>query len=296
MIRLRTNQDGPALDDSVDVPERVQNAAQAALDADDEGLIPDSCGTGTGTTQANRIANNELVVGDFLRRRDDRSPPPSYLNSHAEDASTDDPPTEWGEDEWSDCGNVGLARWGWYVDWFREKANELAEARGEEQPYTANTLRVKAKPTIRLRTNALGEGDIVELPSGDIGGIIMEGGEDVQIEDEPVGEGEVVVAYGDRQGYEIVDVDELSEGEIDTPDNADPEDLTQVSANEYTANDVGFDSWPDSWEESDIPARIIALDAWSSMGGTWRGCFSEIGDAEICSAFKDEMLGTTAWR
>jgi len=151
--------------------------------------------------------------------------------------------------------------------------------------------------TLRVASNQdFGEGDIVELPNGDTGGIIMEGGEDVQIDDNPVEAGEVVVAYGDRQGYEIVDVDDLSDGEIDTPDKADPEDLTEVAANALAANDIGFDSWPDSWEESDIPARIIALDAWSSMGGTWRGCFSEIGDAEICSAFKDEMLGTTEWR
>jgi len=59
---------------------------------------------------------------------------------------------------------------------------------------------------------------------------------------------------------------------------------------------VGFDSWPDSWRESEKPARLIALDAWSSMGGTWRGCFAEIGSKRLCSAFKDEILGTERWR
>ena len=148
----------------------------------------------------------------------------------------------------------------------------------------------------RIVANELGEGDIVELPDGSVGGIILEGGEDVQIDDKPVEEGEVVVAYGARQGYEIISLDELSEGEIDTPGDVNPEDLEEVSANSLSANDVGFDSWPDSWRESDIPARLIALDAWSSMGGTWRGCFAEIGSKRICSAFKDEMLGTTRWR
>ena len=148
----------------------------------------------------------------------------------------------------------------------------------------------------RIVANALGEGDIVELPGGDIGAIIMEGGEDVEIDDEPVEEGEVVVAYGARQGYEIIDVDDLTEGEIDRPEGVSPEDIEEVSANSLSANDIGFDSWPDSWRESDIPARLIALDAWSSMGGTWRGCFAEIGSRRICSAFKDEMLGTTRWR
>lgn len=59
---------------------------------------------------------------------------------------------------------------------------------------------------------------------------------------------------------------------------------------------VGFDSWPDSWEDADKPARLIALDAWTSMGGTWTGCMSEIKSKRICSAFKDEILGTERWR
>jgi hypothetical protein len=59
---------------------------------------------------------------------------------------------------------------------------------------------------------------------------------------------------------------------------------------------VGFDSWPDSWRKSPKPARLIALDAWSSMGGTWTGCFAEIGSRRLCAAFKDEILGTERWR
>jgi hypothetical protein len=59
---------------------------------------------------------------------------------------------------------------------------------------------------------------------------------------------------------------------------------------------VGFDDWPDSWEESEKPERLIALDAWSSMGGTFTGCVSEIGSRRLCAAFKDEMLGTERWR
>lgn len=134
--QVESLQDGPSLSESVSVPERVQIAAQAALDADEEGLIPDSCGTGTGTSRAEALADNDVQVNDFLTRgEDDKTPIPSYLNSHEEDATTEQPPTEWSEDEWESCGNAGLARWGWYVDWFRGKANELSEQRGEEQPY-----------------------------------------------------------------------------------------------------------------------------------------------------------------
>jgi len=59
---------------------------------------------------------------------------------------------------------------------------------------------------------------------------------------------------------------------------------------------VGFDNWPPSWRKSDKPARLIALDAWTQMGATWRGCMSEIGSRRLCSSFKDEILGTERWR
>lgn len=65
--------------------------------------------------------------------------------------------------------------------------------------------------------------------------------------------------------------------------------------------EVGFSSWPDSWEESEKPARLIALDAWSSLGGTFTSCVADMtGDISrpkrFCAAFKDEMLGTERWR
>jgi hypothetical protein len=158
-------QDGPSLDDSVDLPERIQNAAQAALDASE--TIPDSCGTGTGTARANQIAENDVQVNDLLTRGgDDRTPIPAYLNSHAEDATTSDPPTEWGEDEWQSCGNAGLARWGWYGDWFKEKANELSRKRGEDEPYES-------------MANAQGGDSGTEIPDAealkDVAGVSFEG-------------------------------------------------------------------------------------------------------------------------
>lgn len=66
---------------------------------------------------------------------------------------------------------------------------------------------------------------------------------------------------------------------------------------------VGFDSWPDSWRESEQPARLIALKAWAAMGATWRGCFREMSTnmtprraRKLCSSFKDEIYGTEMWR
>lgn len=179
-------------------------------------------------------------------------------------------------------------------------------APGEETPEQQDAF------SAAFDLNALGEGDVVELPSGGKGVIVMEGGDDVEIDGEAVEAGEVVVAYASRRGYTIVDADDLTGGDFEEDTDADPEELkdaevdTNVYANDGSVsfglvgkllgNDIGFDSWPDSWEEADVPARIIALDAWSSMGGTWTGCFEEIGSKRICSAFKDELLGTTAWR
>lgn len=66
---------------------------------------------------------------------------------------------------------------------------------------------------------------------------------------------------------------------------------------------VGFESWPDSWNESERPNRLILLDVWASMNGTWRGCFREMSSSmtprrsrRLCSAMKDEVYGTEEWR
>jgi len=163
-----------------------------------------------------------------------------------------------------------------------------------------------------MDTLQAGEGDVVELPSGGKGVVVIEGGEGVEIEDTSVEAGEVVVAYASKQGYTIVGADDLSSATFEVEDDVTPEDLTDAMAKDGYAGiekpsskeaidvlvgtGIGFDSWPDSWEDATTPARIIALDAWSSMGGTWTGCFAEIKSKRICSAFKDEMLGTTKWR
>lgn len=119
-------------------PEKIINAAEAFLEAKSEGMVPDSCGTGKGTERAEKIAADDLTWKDFLTR-DNGTPIPAYLNSHEDDVSADGPPTEWGEEEWSDCGNAQYAAWGFYPDWFKEKANELARARDEEEPYKSES-------------------------------------------------------------------------------------------------------------------------------------------------------------
>ena len=123
---------------SLSVPDKIQNAAQAFLDAKEEGWVNGSCGTGTGTKRARKIASDDLSWKDFLTR-DNGTPIPAYLTSHEEDVSADGSPTGWSEEEWSDCGNAQMAAWGFYGDWFRDKANELARARDEDEPYKSDS-------------------------------------------------------------------------------------------------------------------------------------------------------------
>jgi hypothetical protein len=63
----------------------------------------------------------------------------------------------------------------------------------------------------------------------------------------------------------------------------------------------GHFTWPESWRESDTPARLIALDAWVSMGGSVSGCIremkGEVGDAgRFCGDFADRLYQWDYWR
>lgn len=89
-----------------------------------------------------------------------------------------------------------------------------------------------------------------------------------------------------------------------------PYDLTGRSAEELvspadvpgvTRGDVGQAPWPESWRESEKPARLIALDAWSSMGASHTGCVRELKGRvrrpnALCAAMKDSILGYEGWR
>lgn len=63
---------------------------------------------------------------------------------------------------------------------------------------------------------------------------------------------------------------------------------------------IGFDSWPDSWVKADAPARLIALDAWTSMNGQFNCgggcCMGTLRSKRLCGAFKDSIWQTTLWR
>lgn len=76
--------------------------------------------------------------------------------------------------------------------------------------------------------------------------------------------------------------------------------LAALSGRENVAGDGRF-TWPESWRESDKPARLIALDAWVSMGGSVDACIvemrGEIADpGRFCADFADRLYMWDYWR
>jgi len=128
---------------TIDPPEAMVNAAQAGLDAKAEYEELSDCGTGVGEERARQIIDDEVgpeVIDEVA----------AYLTSHEEDvAGYSDPPSDWSEAEWLGmtgeddeprCGPVQYALWGGTatgtgLEYAQDKANEVAEAKGEDLPY-----------------------------------------------------------------------------------------------------------------------------------------------------------------
>lgn len=94
---------------------------------------------------------------------------------------------------------------------------------------------------------------------------------------------------------------------VDSPDRKLAEDQAEDAEGEAEAAETTW-SYPDSWEESDTPNRIILLDAWSSMGGQFdcggaccmgtmvSGGMSEGAAERFCASMKDRVLQWEGWR
>lgn len=154
------------------------------------------------------------------------------------------------------------------------------------------------------------EGDAVDTPDGF--GVVSEirdsefEGPDGETwdpdEDNPV----YVVALED--GAAVFEEDDLEDGELPEVDVENPEsdlealfDLADAVEGDAEALQDGHFSWPESWQESDTPARVIALRAWAAMGGRHTGCVREMrGNISrpnaFCADFKDRILGWEGWR
>lgn len=297
------NDDAPALDDAVDLPDKIVRAGELAQEAEEKGWIPDSCGTGRGTQRAQQGANDNVTVADLLTDRNG-TPIPAYLSSHEDDLSTDKAIGDWGEAEWSDCGNAGIGRWLFYVDWFKQKANELAVARDEEPPYD----------DVSANATRYAEGDQVSTPQGV--GVVADVLTSTVENDETTVEASdesptyVVVVEDGRVGYETYKAEDIHsttiETDVDEPTQrlADEEEtanalgrVLNVLAPGLTAND--FDV-PPSWRRSSTPNRIIALKAmaeFKSFDGCVREMKGEVASPDrYCASFLDYIYGNEFWR
>jgi len=155
---------------------------------------------------------------------------------------------------------------------------------------------------------AFDDGAVVDTPDGlgVIDDIIEEGSVDGEeaSEDDPI---YAVVVEDEDVGVGFYKEGDLSSGSIndlpgpENPEKEVTEDETDTNADVLAAGD-GFFEWPESWEESETPARIIALKAWAGMNGSFDGCVREMrgeltGSPErFCADFKDRIYGTEKWR
>jgi hypothetical protein len=128
-----------------------------------------------------------------------------------------------------------------------------------------------------------------------------------------------------EEGAEAVKASDLKASDWSTDrENADDELAKEVAASDIAARleaadqdfvetgslEASVTDWdyPDSWTESDIPARLILLDAWSSMGGQFDcggGCckgtmmsngMSDRASDQFCASMKDRVLLWEGWR
>ena len=123
----------------IEPPDRVVNAVEAAFEAKD-GYADDlgDCGTGVGEEMGAAIRDGDLTPEILVSGGDiARNAPATYLSSHGDEGpATDDPPTEWGREEWLGivnggsprCGPVQLGLWGYYQDWFESTKADIEDA------------------------------------------------------------------------------------------------------------------------------------------------------------------------
>jgi len=166
--------------------------------------------------------------------------------------------------------------------------------------------------------NRYQEGDIVTTPDRGVGVIAGAVAEDQSapadtdlpdIEASPDSPTYVVVTEADTdRGMGLYKASDLEADEIET--DVDALDSTQEMAQAATLSALAPDdsrvaeldfTMPESWRESDTPARIIALKAFAGMGGSFDGCVREMrgnvaSPDRFCGAFLDEVLGYEAWR
>lgn len=177
------------------------------------------------------------------------------------------------------------------------QGDAVDESNPETQAYFDDAFGVP-----QTNENRYGEGDVVSTPDGK--GLVVEpitkdfehGGESHSAsEKSPT----YVVALAETEGVGYYKASELTKSEFDVPDDVKEKGVKELKSNTEDAPEANADTtfdYPETWEESEIPARVILLDAFSSMGGTFRGCRREGFSSRFCASMKDRALGTEDWR
>jgi len=289
-------------------PERAQDKAQRILDIREEQDNVNG-GTDTGWSRAEQIAAGIPIPPDEVGQIS------AWFARHPKSEASDAPDDE----PWTDNGWTARMLWGW--DQAKRWADALSERLDTFEEQTDNLQRRDVLDTVGNATR-YSESDPVQTPQGF--GIVTE----VRTEDFEGKNGTVeasessptyVVGLQDaRVGVEFYSASELSPGELPETDVENPVgDATEQAANAslvdnalrrlgLTANDW---TMPPSWRKADTPARLILLDAWSSMGGQFDcngGCcmgemlssgMSNRAASQFCASMKDEVLGGwEGWR
>jgi hypothetical protein len=166
--------------------------------------------------------------------------------------------------------------------------------------------------------NRYQEGDIVSTPDSGVGVIAGAVTEDQSAPDDS--DLPDIEASADSPTYVVVTEEEANRGmglykasdlnatdietEVDALDStqemAQAAALSELAPGDSRVAELDF-TMPESWRESDTPARVIALKAFAGMGGSFDGCVREMrgnvtSPDRFCGAFLDEVLGYEAWR
>jgi hypothetical protein len=199
---------------------------------------------------------------------------------------------------------------------------EVPEARTEYQKHLwkelinrMHSLNSGVRESVTENANRYSEGDTVSTPQG-IGVVVDAISEDqpeADIEASPDSPTYAVLVEDARVGvdfYKASDIKQTDGLEVDV-DNPESDLSEEIISNSdgwldrlkmvMRGNQDGRFDWPDSWEESDTPARLIAMKAWAAMGGDVSGCIREMRGnvtrpGAFCGDFADRLYGTDFWR
>jgi len=154
------------------------------------------------------------------------------------------------------------------------------------------------------------EGDEVDTPDG-VGVVVEVRTENFEGPDGEIEASEDSPAYvvGTEDGVGFFTASELSEGAIEVEGVDEPQDtlsawvdIVAAEGRLDTLQDGRFD-YPESWEESETPNRLILLKAWAGLGGRFTTCVREMrgeltgSPDRFCASMKDRVLGGwEGWR